>query len=90
MTKSKKTPDFLIVRHGSNAANQGMCDRLPVAIVSAPTGKEACEKAAERINCYANQHLEWVAEKDVDADEWNAVLENDAIARENGEEGAVW
>jgi hypothetical protein len=36
-----KTYEYLIVRHGSNAANQSMCQRLPVAIVRAASAAQA-------------------------------------------------
>jgi hypothetical protein len=38
-----KMVKYLIYRHGSNAANQGMTDTMPVAIVEAKSREEALE-----------------------------------------------
>jgi hypothetical protein len=81
---------FLIVRHGANGSNQHLCDRLPVAIVDAVSGAEACDKAAERVRCFANQHLEWVAQSEANPEEWNDVLDADRRDRAEGLPGVVW
>lgn len=82
-------PNFLIYRHGSNAANQGMCDKLPVAIVEAASPELAVEeesdpapnlqsspwlKLAPDVRRYVNQWFEAVPEAAADVDDWNAVL----------------
>jgi hypothetical protein len=52
-----KVTDYLVYRHGSNAANQGMRDVAPLEIVSAESREKACEQMAARTTVYANQHL---------------------------------
>ena len=64
---------FLVYRNGSNAANQSMCNRMPVAIVEASDEHEAIEIAAENVTFYNNQHGEAVAEEEADGDDWNEV-----------------
>jgi hypothetical protein len=41
MTTTAKLTSYLIYRHGSNTANQSMCNRAPVAIVEATSRDEA-------------------------------------------------
>jgi len=53
---------YLITRHGANTANQSMTPSMDVCIVAATNADEAVEKAAERINCYFNQHLSAIHE----------------------------
>lgn len=54
--------NYLIVRYGSNASNQPMCDRLPICWVEAKNQREAVRLAIEEedVSCYANQRLEAV------------------------------
>ncbi len=51
-------PNYVLIRHGSNSANQPMCDRAPVAIVTA-ANREAARREFTG-NVYANQYLEVV------------------------------
>ena len=84
MNKSNK---FLVYRHGSNLANQHMCNKMPVAIVEAGDHGEACEKALEEenVSCYANQYLTAVPENKADPDDWNQVCEEQASQLANEE-----
>ena len=49
---------FYVYRHGSNAANQHLCQVMCVAEVEAPTATEAEELAEKRVKVYNNQYLE--------------------------------
>ena len=66
---------YLVYRNGSNAANQSMCNRMAVAIVTANDETEAREIAEQNVRFYANQSSEAVAEDDADTDDWNSVSE---------------
>lgn len=90
MTKTTTKTDWLIRRHGSNAANQPMTPAAAVGIVTDADEAAARRIAGEEINCYANQHLELVSYADCDSDEWNSVLERDADLREAGEDSIVF
>ena len=48
---------FIVVRYGSNAANQSMCDRAVVGVVLAHDEDHARKIAAVEWTCYNNQHL---------------------------------
>ena len=72
---------YLIIRHGSNAANQSMTPSAAIAIVEAATAQEAKEIAAEDHTVYNNQYLEAIAEDDLteeQCEEWNEVSSRDA------------
>ncbi len=64
---------FLVYRNGSNAANQSMCNRMAVAIVTAEDASNARSIAEENVTFYANQSSEAVEESEADADDWNYV-----------------
>ncbi len=49
---------FIIVRHGSNAANQSMRPRKVLGTVQADDSGDAKRIAAETWTVYNNQHLE--------------------------------
>jgi len=73
--------NFLIYRHGSNAANQSMTPISAVAIVEAETPEAAKAIAAQDHTCYANQFFSAVAEADLteeQCEEWNEVSRRDA------------
>lgn len=89
MTTTTKT-DWLIRRHGSNAANQPVTPVAAVGIVSAADYETARRVAGENVNCYANQYLELVSLADCDAEEWNDVLSRDAELQSVGEPGIVF
>ena len=59
MTKNA-TKTFIVVRHGSNAANQSMQPRKVLGTVEADTAETARKIAAERHTCYANQRFELI------------------------------
>jgi hypothetical protein len=73
---------FLIYRNGSNAANQSMCDRMAVAIVTANDAQEARAIAEENVLFYANQTSEAVTEEEADADDWNEVSQLAVVSNE--------
>jgi hypothetical protein len=47
-----------IARHGSNGANQSMCERTMLTLVKASSQKRAKEIAAKLYTVYNNQRLE--------------------------------
>ena len=64
------TYSYVIYRHGSNSANQSLCDKMPVALVEARNQREACEtmhdgdlhspaclKLSPAIRAWANQRF---------------------------------
>jgi hypothetical protein len=84
---------YLVYRHGSNAANQSMTPVMAVAIVDAPTAEGARSVAAENVNCYANQHLELIAEGELteeQCEDWNEVSSRDAELRSVGEDSIIF
>lgn len=90
MTATTLKTDWLVRRHGSNAANQSMTPVKAVAIVTHATREEALGVANANVDCYANQHLEVVAFEDANGDEWNEVAQRDAELTACSEEGIVW
>jgi protein-disulfide isomerase-like protein with CxxC motif len=91
-----KKHEYLILRYGSNAANQHLCNRAAVAIVEAVSQAEARAKAyagdviasesygydgQPTLTVYNNQHLEAIPRSKARASEWDAVLEADARNR---------
>ena len=48
---------YAIYRHGSNAANQSLCNKMIVGTITATNRKEACERMASRVTVYNNQWL---------------------------------
>jgi hypothetical protein len=66
------TREYLVYRHGSNAANQHLCNKMPVAIVTAVSREKACRTetlenpgvydsawlaADSSVSCWANQYF---------------------------------
>ena len=51
---------YVVIRHGSNAANQSMCMRAVLGLQEAPSHTKARELVAQRFTCYNNQHFELV------------------------------
>ena len=48
---------YVIYRHGSNAANQHMCNKMIVGTIEAANRKEACKLMHDRVMVYNNQWL---------------------------------
>ncbi|MBW7866546.1 MAG: hypothetical protein H3C30_19295 [Candidatus Hydrogenedentes bacterium] len=70
--------EYLIYRHGSNAANQHMCQTATVAIVEARNQEEAKTLAAQKVTVYNNQHLEAVPRSRARTEDWNDQAMQDA------------
>lgn len=72
---------YLIVRHGSNASNQPMCNRAPICWVEAKSQAEAVRIALEEegVSCYVNQRLEAVPQSRVTRADAAEVAESEAI-----------
>lgn len=83
--------NYLIYRLGSNGCNQPGVHRCPVGIVSAPSRQAAvdrfCAEGGEIF--YANQRAEAVPESRASGDDWNSVLDADALATSHGEDAGV-
>jgi hypothetical protein len=64
---------YIVVRHGSNRANQGMLQEMDIGIVEASDRDVARRRADKMFGhlCYANQHLRVIAASRVSADRWN-------------------
>ena len=48
---------YAVYRHGSNAANQSLCNKMLVGTIKAGSRKEACERMAAKVTVYNNQWL---------------------------------
>ena len=48
---------YAIYRHGSNAANQSLCNKMIVGTVTATSREEACELMRDKVTVYNNQWL---------------------------------
>lgn len=60
MKTTTMTKTYIVVRHGSNAANQSMKPRKVLGTVEAESPNAARKIAAERHTCYANQRFELI------------------------------
>lgn len=83
--------NWLIYRHGSNAANQSMTPVMPVCIVNgASDGLKAIARVVDEIVVYNNQFLSAVAEEECDADEWDSIVTDSAMMTAVGENGLIF
>jgi len=48
---------YVIYRHGSNAANQHMCNKMIVGTIEAHNREEACRLMSDKVTVYRNQWL---------------------------------
>lgn len=48
---------YVVYRHGSNAANQSMCNRTIVGTIKAGSRAEACRLMSDEVTVYNNQWL---------------------------------
>lgn len=74
------TTKYLVYRQGSNAANQSLCNKMPVAIVAATSRQEACRIARQSVIFYANQTAEAIPESKANATDWDFVCEVAALS----------
>ncbi len=51
---------YAVYRYGSNAANQSRCNKMLVGTIKAGNRAEACERMADEVTVYHNQHLKAV------------------------------
>jgi hypothetical protein len=70
--------DYLVYRHGANAANQSVVQTSPLAIVTASSRDEACLKASGHHTVYANQMLSAVPRSRARQSDWNSVVDRSA------------
>lgn len=57
-------PKFIAIRHGSNGANQSMCERMVLATIISEDEEQAEEAARDHFTFYNNQQLEIIAARD--------------------------
>jgi hypothetical protein len=84
---------YLVIRHGSNAANQSMTQEMAVGIVDAFSEEAARKIAAANFTCYSNQFLSFVSENDLTEDEIeqrNDIYTEDAELISRGEESVIF
>lgn len=62
--------NYLIYRHGANAANQSMTPVMAIDIVAAKNKQEAIAISKGQITCYNNQFLSAVAESKANKTDW--------------------
>lgn len=48
---------YVIYRHGSNAANQSLCNKAIVGTITAANREEACKLMRNKVTVYHNQWL---------------------------------
>ena len=70
-----KSTNYLIYRHGSNRANQELCNKMAVAIVAATSRQEACRIAQQNVLFYPDQTAEAVPASKASRVDWNFVGE---------------
>ena len=83
--KSTRTVRYVVVRHGSNAANQHKQPRRVLGTVEATNRQAAAKKAAERWTCYNNQFLSLWAYSTASQKDRTAADREDALARNPSE-----
>lgn len=71
--------NYLIYRHGSNAANQSMTPVMAIDIIEAKNLDSALAIARDKHTVYPNQQLTGVCESRASRRDWNAVVEQQAI-----------
>ena len=79
---------YIVVRYGSNAANQSMCNRAVLGTVDGKNREQAMEAATELGPVYNNQHLELIPSSRARIPDWNEAVEADtrrAYSRQYGE-----
>ena len=68
---------YIVVRHGSNAYNQSMCNRAVIGSVDARNRAEAMELAQALGTVYNNQYLELILWTRATVTDSNAAVEAD-------------
>lgn len=75
--------EYVIYRHGWDAANQnpdqGLPAKMPVARIQADSAEEACRLAAQRVTLTSQQHLSAEPAEEVDAREAERNLRGEAL-----------
>lgn len=72
---------YVILRHGSNAANQSMTLTAVLGTVEAPDRRSAVDAAAERWTCYNGQHFDPIPWSRASRRDRDDALENDEAER---------
>ena len=75
---------FIVVRHGSNGANQPMTNRAVLGTISAETRSDAVWSAHNTWTFYSNQHIELIGLSGrAKRSDREAAAEMDAIRSQN-------
>lgn len=80
--KPKREYTWVVVRHGSNAANQSMTPRAVVGTVTATNRVDAYAKAAQKFTAYSNQHIELIPESRANKEDARVAFEEDVLDEE--------
>ena len=75
----KSKTEYIVYRHGSNAANQGMTPVMIIGIWEAATRQGAIDKAAEEVVVYNNQHLTATPVSRASRADYYVAVETDAV-----------
>ena len=75
--------NYLIYRHGSNAANQSRKNVQAIAIIAAESKRHAIDIARLEFTVYANQFLSAVAESRAKNSDWDEVVESQRFEQFN-------
>jgi len=78
---------YAIYRHGSNAANQSLCNKMIVGTIQAGSREEACELMRDKVTVYNNQWLSAVPFSRLGKKDQMIALEQD---RYNDVESEFW
>lgn len=73
---------YIIARHGSNAANQSMIQRMVMGTIEAKNRVEALAKASAEWNCYNNQRFEIIPISKAKGSDIDAANNADALGAE--------
>lgn len=77
--KPKRESTWVVVRRGSNAANQPMTPRAVVGTVSATNRADAYANAAQKFTVYNNQSIELIPWSRAKKEDLRAASEGDAF-----------
>ena len=78
---------YVVYRHGSNAANQHMCNKIIVGTIEAANRKEACKLMHDRVTVYNNQWLSAIPFSRLSRTQQQIALERDMY---NDVESEFW
>jgi len=69
---------YMVTRHGSNAANQSMIDRMILGLYEATSKDKVCTAASKEHTVYSNQFLRATPKSRISQQDWEEAQEIDA------------